>query len=149
LIGVVALARRLGASPRAQAFAAALAVMGQAPFAWLMVAARASAGAVRGVPELRRLLTLGVDPALRALDPGLLHVSLLFFGDKFLVLTPFALGLALFAAFALALLDLIERPGPGSAAALAVVLAAALFTHTLVGLACALVAGLWWLSALA
>ena len=149
LLGVVALARRLGAAPRAQALAASLAVLGYAPFAWLMVAARASAGEVRGIPELRRLLTLGVDPALHALDPGVLHVSLLFFGDKFLVLTPFALGLALFAAFVLALLELIERPDARAAAALAAVLCAALFTHTLVGLTCALLAGLWWLWGLA
>lgn len=149
LLGVVVLARRLGAAPRAQAFAAALAVLGYAPFAWIMVAARAAGGEVRGIPEVLRLLTLGVDPALRALDPGVLHVSLLFFGDKFLVLTPFALGLALFAAFVHALLDLIERPGGRTAAALAVVLAAALFTHTLVGFTCALLAGVWWLWGLA
>jgi hypothetical protein len=149
LLGVVALARRLGAAPRAQGLAAALAVLGYAPFAWLMVAARAAGGEVRGLPEIVRLLTLGVDPALRALDPGVLHVSLLFFGDKFLVLTPFALGLALFAAFVLALLDLIAHPGGGSATALAVVLAAAFFTHTLVGFTCALLAGAWWLWALA
>jgi hypothetical protein len=148
LLGVVILARRLSAGPLAQALAAGLAVLGYAPFAWLLVAARASAGEVRGIPELARLLTNGVETALRSLDPGVLHVSLLFFGDKFLVLTPFALGLALFPAFVLALLDLIERPRPRTAAGLAVVLAAAFFTHTMVGFTAALLAGVWWLAAL-
>jgi hypothetical protein len=145
LLGVATLARRLGGPPAAQALAAGFAVLGYAPFAWLMVAGRALGGEVRGLPEAARLLTRGADPALRALDPGLLHVSLVFFADKFLVLTPFASGLALFAAFVPVLLDLAERPGARSAAALAVVLAAALFTHTVVGLAAALLAGAWWM----
>ena len=149
LLAVARLARRLGGTPRAQALAAAFAVLGYAPFAWLMVAARAASGEVRGLEEVARLLTLGVDPALRSLDPGVLHVSLLCFADKFLVITPFAVGLALFAAFVLALLELAERPAARPAATLAAVLAAALFTHTLAGLTCALLAGVWWLWALA
>jgi hypothetical protein len=149
MLGVVALARRLGADARVQGFAAAVAVLGYTPFAWLMVAGRAMTGEVRGLPEVRRLLTLGADSALRALDPGVLHISLLFFADKFLVLTPFALGLALFAAFLLALLDLAERPGMRSAVVLALVLAAAFFTHTLVGATCSLLAGVAWLARLA
>lgn len=143
VLGVCAIARRLGAAAGGCAFAAGLAVVGSMPFGWGWVAARALAGEVRGWDEVRRLIALGADPALRALAEGLLHPSLVFFGDKFLVLTPFALGLGLFAALVLALLDLIERPRLRAAAALAVLEAAALYLHTVVGLAFGTVAVLW------
>ena len=79
---------------------------------------------------------------------GTLHGSLAFFGDKFLVLTPFAIGMAALAAMMVALLDLAARPSVRAAAGLALAAAAALFTHTLVGWVGLLAAGGWWLSAL-
>jgi hypothetical protein len=148
VLGVAALARRLGASARGQWAACALATLGYSPLGWVAVLARVMTGEVRGVDEIRRLITLGVDPALRALGVGTLHASLAFFGDKFLVLTPLSIGLALFVVLLLALLDAVERPGFRTAAALALVEAAALFLHTVVGLTTVLVAGAWWLTAL-
>src|SRR5947208_1534087 len=48
LLAVGALARRLGATPRVQLGAQALALAGATPFAWLVLATRAASGAVRG-----------------------------------------------------------------------------------------------------
>ncbi|HEY6867879.1 MAG TPA: hypothetical protein VI792_11520, partial [Candidatus Eisenbacteria bacterium] len=135
LLAVCALAARLGGGARAQWLACGLAAFGAAPFAWGWVAARAVAGEVRGLPELRRLLTQGVDLALRSMSPGLLHPSLVFAADKFLVLTPFALGLALFAVGAVALLEMSTRPRAGAIVSLALVVGAALFVHPVAGVA--------------
>jgi hypothetical protein len=133
LLGVCALARRLGGGARTQWLAAGLAAFGAAPFAWLAVAARAALGQVRGAAELSRLLAQGVDPALASMSTGLLHPSLVLPLDKFVVVTPFSTGLALTMAFALAALEMDERPGRRPGLAVALVVGAALFVHTIVG----------------
>jgi hypothetical protein len=73
-----------------------------------------------------------------------LHSSMAFFGDKFLVITPFALGLAQFTLLLMWMLDFIERPHVREGLALGLVIAASLFTHSVVGWSAALVAGGWW-----
>jgi hypothetical protein len=140
LLAVGALARGLGASPRTRWLAQALALAGTAPFAWLVLAARTGSGGVRGGEELSRALGQGADAALRALDPGLLHPSLVIPLDKFVVLTPFAWGLAGAAVLALALLRALADPGWRASLGLALVVAATVFVHPVAGLALAVAA---------
>ncbi len=149
VLGVCLLARRLGAGTGGIVASALVATFGYAPFAWVWVALRAIGGEVRGLAEIERLMTGGVTPALQSMSTGLLHFSMVFFGGKFLVLTPFALGLGLFAAFLIALLDLTTRPSGRAAIALSLLTAASLFLHTFVGICCvALSGGAWiWLGA--
>ncbi len=90
LLAASALARDLGARPGASALAGLLVLLGASPFAWLALAARGGFGATTGFAPL---LERGADTALRALDPGLLHPSLVLPLDKFVVVTPFAWGL--------------------------------------------------------
>jgi len=137
LLAVAALARRLGAGERVAVLAQALALAGAAPFAWLVLAGRASSGDVRGMAEWRDALGRGADHALRALDPGWLHPSLVLPLDKFVVLTPFAWALASIALAALALADTLERGDARAAARLGVIVAAAGFLHPVGGLAIA------------
>jgi hypothetical protein len=73
-----------------------------------------------------------------------LHSSMAFFGDKFLVLTPFALGLAQFTLLLLTLLDFLARPARREGVALGLAFGAALFIHSVVGWSAALLAGGWW-----
>jgi hypothetical protein len=143
ILAVGALARRLGASRGVQALAAACAVLGAAPFAWGWVAARAASGDVRGFAEIQRLVLTGADGALRSVGVGLLHPSLATFADKFLVLTPFGMGLALFCLFVTALGDVDRSPSRARYAWLGLVTAAALFTHTVAGLCALAVGGVW------
>lgn len=144
VLGVCLLARRLGARARGLWAAAAVATLGYAPFAWVWIGARAFTGDVTGWEEVRRMVTMGVSPALQMMSSGTLHSSMAFFGDKFLVLTPFALGLAQFTLVLLALLDLLARPGRREQVALGLAVAAALFIHSVVGWSAALMAGGWW-----
>lgn len=144
ILGVCLIARRLGAGPRAMWASAALATLGCGPFAWVWLFARAFTGDVTGLPEMERLLTGGVSPALMTMAPWMLHSSMIFFGDKFLVLTPFALGLAQFTLLLLVLLDFLERPRLRQALALGLVEASALFIHSVVGWSGALLAAGWW-----
>lgn len=144
ILGVCLLARRLGAGSRATWAAAAVATLGYAPFAWLWIVVRAATGEVTGVDELRRLLAVGATPPMQVMSTGTLHSSMAFFGDKFLVLTPFAPGLAQFSLLLLVLLDFIARPSVRESAALGLTVAAALFTHSVVGWSAALIAGGWW-----
>jgi len=137
LLAVAALARQLGAGPRAAVLAQGLALAGAAPFAWLVLAGRASSGDVRGVAEWRAALEHGADHALRALDPGWLHPSLVLPLDKFVVLTPFAWALAGMALAALALADTLARSDTRAAARLGVIVAATGFLHPVGGLAIA------------
>ena len=143
LLAVASLARRLGASPAARGWAAAAAMFGASPLAWGWVAARAAAGEVRGMDEVRRIVGSGADATLREMSRGLLHPSLAWFGDKFTVLTPFGLGLALFLFFVLALHDAEVEPRPRRIAWLGLVTAAALFTHPVAGLSALAVAWAW------
>lgn len=145
VLGVAALTRRLGGRPRAVLLACALAVGGYAPFGWVQIAGRAFAGHVRGWADIAAQMSAGVDSVLGTLALGQLHASLGFFGDKYLVLTPFAMGLALFLLGVLCLLELAEQPDRRRAMAFAVTLAATLFIHTVIGEALALLAGVWWL----
>ncbi len=140
VLAIGGLARRLGAGPRLVAFAAALATLGYSPFGWMLVGGRAMTGDVRGLPELRRLVMQGVDPLLGSMAARQLHGSMSFFGDKYLVLTQFSLGLAQFALFVIAALELSERPRPRAAFALGLLVLAALFTHTVIGYVMLLVA---------
>jgi hypothetical protein len=149
ILAVCAIARRLGAGRGGQWLAAALAILGYSPFAWARVAGRMMAGEVRGLAELRRLMGNGADLALRVLGEGQLHASLATFADKFLVLTPFGLGLALFALFLIALREAADSHAFRNFAFLAVVLAATLFTHTVAGLSALAVAGVWGVSEIA
>jgi len=133
LLAVGALARRLGASAGGARLAQAFLLVGTAPFAWVTLVARAATGTVRGGAELARSLEHGVDPALRALDPGLLHPSLVLALDKFVVLTPFAWAMAGAIGTAWALVRVLERPGPRAYVALGLAIAATGFVHPLAG----------------
>jgi hypothetical protein len=143
MIGVALLAQRLGASARGQALATLVAAFGYAPFAWIRVVGRVLLGDVRGMDEIRQILLQGVDPVLGALGAGTLHPSMAFFGDKFLIPTPFALGLAAFLAFTICLLDALEQPLARRWTILGLVQASALFLHSVVGAANVLMAGVW------
>ena len=145
VLGVGTLTQRLGGRPRAVLLACALGVGGYAPFGWVQIAGRAFTGQVRGWTDIARQLNVGVDSVLGTLASGQLHASLGFFGDKYLVLTPFAMGLALLLLGVLALLELAEQPDTRRGLAFAVVLAATLFIHTVIGEAFALLAAVWWL----
>ncbi len=138
LLATGALARRLGAGRGASVIAQGLLLCGAAPFAWLMLAARAASGPVRGMAALSAALEHGADPALRALDPGTLHPSLVLPFDKFIVLTPFAWALAGTALAALALMTALEAPSWRAGLRLAFVVAAIVFLHPLAGVALAL-----------
>ncbi len=134
VLAVGGLARRLGADARGQRWAVALAVLGYAPLLWLLLPARALTGDVRGWAEISRIAGQGASGALHALSPGTLHISMSFFGDKYFCLTPFAMGLPLFAASLSAEIDLLRRPTVRNAARLAVLTAATLLTHSVIGL---------------
>jgi len=149
VLAVDALAVRLGARGGTRSLAAGLALLGPAPFAWLAPAARALTGETRGAAEFAAFFEAGASSALRALSEGMLHPSLAFFGDKFLVPTPFALGLALFPAILAAWHDAAVAPRASAAATLAALAGAALFVHTVVGLTVLLLAAAWGLPALA
>lgn len=141
LLAVAGVARALGGSAAQAGWASVLAVVGWTPFGWIQVVGRALVGEVRGWPEVQRLIESGVDPMLVMLAQGQLHASMAFHGDKALVLTPFGMGLAL---LALGLVTAIEAPrGRRRAVALSVVVAAALFTHTVVGYALLLASAAW------
>ena len=135
LLAVRLLAHSLGAGPRTAVFAQVLALAGTAPFAWLTLVARAASGEVRGLAELQRSLGRGADQALRALDPGLLHPSLVLPLDKFVVVTPFAWGLAGIVLAALSLRTALATGSLRDAVRLACVIAAMGFAHPLAGLA--------------
>ncbi len=137
LLAVAALARRLGAGPRAAVLAQLLALAGAAPFAWAVLALRASSGSVRGMAEWRQALEHGADHAMRALDPGWLHPSLVLPLDKFVVITPFAWALAATALAALALADTLARSDARAAVRLGAIVAATSFLHPVGGLAIA------------
>jgi hypothetical protein len=137
LLAVGALARRLGGSARAGTLAQVLALVGAAPFGWLVLAARATSGDVRGAAELERHLGHGVDPAFRALDPGWLQPSLVLPLDKFVVLTPFAWVLAGTAVAWLAVAAWLDTRARRALAWLAVAIAAVVFAHPFSGAAVA------------
>ena len=143
-LAVAAFARRLGGDAHAARLAVLLMVAGYAPFAWAQVLARAAWGEVRGWEEIVRLAGTGPDAALDLMGRGLLHASLVFFGDKYLVVTPFAMGLALLLLTVLALLDASDQPAPRRCAVLALTLSAVLFMHTVVGYSAVALCGVWW-----
>lgn len=145
ILGLWSLAERLGASRVAARWAVYLGLFAYAPCAWGWIALRAARGAVKGWPEVERIAHSGVGPALQAMSPGLMHLSMVFFPGKHLVLTSFGLGLGLFLAFAVCVHDLPGRTGTRDLVRLSLVLAAALFVHTVVGLACLLLLGIWGL----
>lgn len=132
LLAVGAFARSLGADARGVALAAGLTVFGYAPGAWGWIAGRAVTGDVRGFEEISAVVALGADPVMATLARGLLHASLAFFGDKFFVLTPFSMGLALFVLAAHAMVDAAERR-PRAALRTGVLIAGALWTHAVIG----------------
>jgi hypothetical protein len=144
MLGVGLLARRLGAGDSGVWGAVAVATLGYAPFSWIWIGVRSFTGEVVGWDEVKRLVTMGVTPALPMMGSWTLHSSMAFFGDKFLVLTPFALGLAQFTLLLLTLLDFIARPGRREGTALGLAFGAALFIHSVVGWSGALLAGGWW-----
>ncbi len=148
VLAVAGFARRLGAGRAGIALATGLATLGYSPFGWVVVIARALLGEVRGRAELARTLGQGADPVIFTMAWGQLHGSMAFFGDKYLVLTQFSMGLALFALTIVALLDLASSPGPRTAFAFGVLAAAALFIHTVVGDCVVITAGMVWLSLL-
>ncbi len=143
-LGTAALARRLGGGTRVARLAVLLMIAGYAPFAWVQVAGRAVVGEVKGWSEVVRLVGTGPDAALDLMGRGLLHASLVFFGDKFLVVTPFAIGLALLLLILLALLDVSDSPGTRRQLVLGLSLAATLFLHSVVGYCALLIAAVWW-----
>lgn len=143
ILGVDALAVRLGARGRVRALASGLAVLGYAPGGWLVPLARALGGETRGLSELVAPFAAGASSGLRVLAPGTLHASLAFFGDKLLTLTPFSLGIALFVGTAAWWLEAATRPSRRAPIALALLAGAALFFHTVAGFTILLVAGAW------
>jgi hypothetical protein len=148
-LAVGVLAGRLGATRGVQRVAMSLALAGLAPFAWLLIPGRILIGGVQGGAEVTQLLERGLWPVLAAMDPGTLHASVLFPGDKFLIATPFALGMALAVLSVCAVLALIEVPGPRAALTLAVIQAAALWLHAVVGAAIVVAVVGWWFLSLA
>jgi hypothetical protein len=144
VLGACVIARRLGAGARGIWLTAVLTVFGYAPFSWVLALLRITTGSVTGAEEAQRLLSYGVGPVLTTLNPGTPHVSMVFFGDKFLILTPLALGMAVFAALIVAFLDFVAQPSVRRGVLLALLEGAALFFHSVVGWAGALVAGAWW-----
>lgn len=145
VLAVAALARRLGAGPGRIAFAAGLATLGYSPFTWLLPIARSMVGDVRGWAELHRTLESGASSLLGTLAMFQLHASMAFFGDKFLVLTQFGMGLALLPLALTALLELCDSAGVRETIAFALLFASALFIHTVSGYALVVLAGLAWL----
>jgi hypothetical protein len=144
MLGLGLLARRLGAGRTGVWATAALAVFGYSPFSWVWWIVTSFTGHQAGIDQLLRAFSGGVGPFYSALNFPSLHASMVFFGDKFLLPTPFALGLGLFTAWLLAFLDLVERPGARAALALFLIQCAAWFLHSVVGWSTALLAGAWW-----
>jgi hypothetical protein len=144
ILGIGLLARRVGATPAGMVAAAATAILGNAPFAWGWIVGRAWTGEVRGFEELARLTGNGLEPALSAMSTGMLHVSMVFFGGKFLVLTPFGLGFGIFAAFLILFLDFVRDRSPRQGVGVALLTGAALFVHTVIGICCVALAAGWW-----
>jgi hypothetical protein len=144
LLGIGLLARRLGATPWGIRMGVLLATLGYAPFAWGWIAGRAVTGQVHGFAEIERRVGAGIGPALGAMGTGLLHLSMVFFGGKFLVLTPFGLGLGIFLAFLIASIEFGIDPSRRTGIALALFIACALFVHAFVGFCCIALAGGWW-----
>lgn len=150
ILGIALVARRIGAGREGMTWAVLVAVLGAPPFAWGWIVARAMTGRVQGMAEIERLLSHGLTPALETMSRGLLHISMVFFGGKFLVLTSFGLGLAAFAAFMIAFLDLIEAPSSARrGVALGLLGSAAIFIHAVIGLTAVAVAAGWWVWAAA
>lgn len=119
--------------PRATApLAGALVLAGTAPFAWVALAVRGLTGETRGFDLL---LGHGAERALRALDPGLLHPSLVLPFDKFMVVTPFAWGLAGALLVASRLEGWFAEPSVRHGAAITLTLAAVLALHPVAGVA--------------
>ncbi len=147
VLGVAAIAQRLRANAEAVAGACLLALLGYSPFAWGLIVGRAFTGDVRGWADVVHQAGHGIDPVLATMATGQLHGSLAFFGDKYLVLTPFGMGLALLALSVAAALALLERPGARGGFALAVCVAATLFVHTVVGYALLLLCATWFVVA--
>ena len=143
-----ALVTRLGGGGRTAWGAGVLLLAGTAPFAWLGFVARSLTGATRGAAAWAPAVGDGADAALRALDPGLLHPSLVLPYDKFMVVTPFAWGLAAVLVLAWTLLAMLHEPTPRHAGGVALALAAALTLHPFAGAAlgiaavCGVVVGL-------
>ncbi len=139
LLGVATLVRVLGGGGRAVVLASLLTVAGYAPGAWVWIVGRAVIGTEQGFGEIVTTLGYGIDPVLSTLAQGLLHGSLAFFGDKYLVPTPFSMGLALFA-YTVALLGECAERRAAAPVRLFAVLASALFLHAVVGDAALLMA---------
>ncbi|MEY4070241.1 MAG: hypothetical protein RL721_855 [Candidatus Eisenbacteria bacterium] len=145
LLATAALAERLGAGPRVRALAAPLLLAGTVPFGWVVLAARSLVGETRGAAGLGPELGSGADLALRALDPGLLHPSLTLPLDKFVVLTPFAWGLAASPLLAWLACEALAAHTWRARMGLALAVAATSFVHPVAG---ALLAGAVALAAL-
>lgn len=125
-------------APRSSALAGVLVLVGTTPFAWLLLAARGLTGETTGFAPL---LERGADTALRALDPGLLHPSLVLPLDKFVVVTPFAWGLAGAIVVPSLLLRWCMGPTARHAAAVSLALAAVCALHPVAGVALVAAAG--------
>ncbi|MCC6652673.1 MAG: hypothetical protein IT348_16090 [Candidatus Eisenbacteria bacterium] len=149
VLGVGAIAQRLRANAAGVTLACLVALLGYSPFAWGMIVGRAFTGNVLGWADVVHQAGHGIDPVLATMATGQLHGSLAFFGDKYLVLTPFGMGLALLALVVCAALELLESPSARAATALGLALAATLFVHTVVGYAALLLCATWFAIAVA
>ncbi|MBI5171089.1 MAG: hypothetical protein HZA61_16505 [Candidatus Eisenbacteria bacterium] len=147
VLGVAGIAQRLRADAQAVAYTCLIALLGYSPFAWGLIAGRAFTGDVRGWADVVHQAGHGIDPVLATMATGQLHGSLAFFGDKYLVLTPFGMGLALLALSVVTALTLLERPTARAGVAFALCLAATLFVHTVVGYALLLLCATWFVIA--
>lgn len=145
VLGVAALAQRLRADAMAVRGACLLALLGYSPFAWGLLVGRAFTGNVRGWGDVVHQAGHGIDAVFATMAAGQLHGSLACFGDKYLILTPFGMGLALLALAVTAALDLFEAPSPRAAIAFAIATAATLFVHAVIGYALLMICALWFL----
>lgn len=146
MLGTCAIAARLGAGRAAQWWVSGATALGYAPFAWLILVARSSVGEVTGIEELRRMAADGATGLNFYMAGPMLDSSMVFFGDKFLVLTVFGLGLALVTSFVLVLHDVVRSGSWRSALALAALQSAGLFLHTFVAFVTGLVALAVWIA---
>lgn len=133
-------ARRAGA---AGAWALAFAILATNPAGVLFTVLRGFVGVDRGFDHLAHPFDSGASSTLSLLTFQYPHVSLAFFGDKFLTPTAFGLGYACVLAAARSLFFPRALPGFSPVVLAAVAIAVALFVHTLTGLALLLALGAW------
>ncbi len=144
VLAVAALARRFGADARTAGLTIGVLTLGYSPFCWGLVVGSGFLRHAPGWTKFAGLLDHGIDALLYVLARGQLHGSMVFFGDKYLVLTQFSLAFALLVIAVTLLLDLASEPRARTALALGLVVAGTLFIHTVAGYTLLVAAGVTW-----